>query len=523
MLNRLKRVSGDKEDVLAEYDYTGTGQIRKLRYGNGVETEYSHREDGELSSLVTLTGQGQVLLNFDYAYDGNGNCIKKSGETYQNEYAYDCMNRLSSAVQDGKEERYAYDLAGNRLKKETAQGTEIYYYNVKNQLTCLQRGADTFRYLYDRQGNLLEKQGKGNRKQYNYDVANRQVGVIAKKADGVTEKLQQMNWYDGEGLRYETEENGKIIRFLFDRGELVEESSAEEKISYARGYQPIFQSRNGRERNYFVQDEMGSTLLLLDHNQEIQKTYRYDAFGNILKEMGDIPNRVTYTGQMYDGAAGQYYLRARFYNPAIGRFLQEDTFRRDGLNLYAYCANNPVIYYDPSGHVLCLNGKTASQLDTYEEVQYHKRISATPGEKSALGTWTGQRGESMFIPTDPDIQVLLRQKGLEGITYKDGIPDFSKFAEVEIQLFNMHGGESGRSYNFSHADELAGQGHTLAEISRDRGMNYTWHECNDMITMQLIPSAINDYFGHMGGVGEINLLFELFNPNQTGWYYNWKK
>lgn len=268
---------------------------------------------------------------------------------------------------------------------------------------------------------------------------------------------------------------------------------------------------------------MGSTLLLLDHNQEIQKTYRYDAFGNILKEMGDIPNRVTYTGQMYDGAAGQYYLRARFYNPAIGRFLQEDTFRRDGLNLYAYCANNPVIYYDPSGHVLCLNGKTASQLDTYEEVQYHKRISATPGEKSALGTWTGQRGESMFIPTDPDIQVLLRQKGLEGITYKDGIPDFSKFAEVEIQLFNMHGGESGRSYNFSHADELAGQGHTLAEISRDRGMNYTWHECNDMITMQLIPSAINDYFGHMGDVGEINLLFELFNPNQTGWYYNWKK
>lgn len=44
-----------------------------------------------------------------------------------------------------------------------------------------------------------------------------------------------------------------------------------------------------------------------------------------------------------------------------------------------------------------------------------------------------------------------------------------------------------------------------------------------MITMQLIPSAINDYFGHMGDVGEINLLFELFNPNQTGWYYNWKK
>lgn len=47
---------------------------------------------------------------------------------------------------------------------------------------------------------------------------------------------------------------------------------------------------------------------------------------------------------------GQYYLRARFYNPVTGRFLQEDVYRGDGLNLYAYCANNPVYYEDPSGH-----------------------------------------------------------------------------------------------------------------------------------------------------------------------------
>ena len=269
------------------------------------------------------------------------------------------MNRLVSAVQDGQEEKYAYDLVGNRLKKESAQGTEIYYYNAKNQLTHRQSGPDTLRYLYDRQGNMLEEQGQGNRKQYRYDAANRQVGIIATKADGITEKLRQTNRYDGEGLRYETEENGKVIRFLFDRGELAQESREGEKISYARGRQPVSLSRSGKERNYFVQDEMGSTLFLLDHNHEIQKAYRYDAFGNILKETGELSNRLTYTGQMYDGAAGQYYLRARFYNPAIGRFLQEDTYRGDGLNLYAYCANNPVMYYDPSGHGLCPNGKTA--------------------------------------------------------------------------------------------------------------------------------------------------------------------
>ncbi|MBD5510736.1 MAG: RHS repeat-associated core domain-containing protein [Lachnospiraceae bacterium] len=112
---------------------------------------------------------------------------------------------------------------------------------------------------------------------------------------------------------------------------------------------------------------MGNTLFLLGQDHEIRKTYRYDAFENLLKETGSIPNRLTCVGQIYDGAAIQYYLRARFYNSAIGRFMQEDTYRGDGLNLYEYCANNPVIYYDPSGRALCLNEKTVSRPETYEK------------------------------------------------------------------------------------------------------------------------------------------------------------
>lgn len=271
---------------------------------------------------------------------------------------------------------------------------------------------------------------------------------------------------------------------------------------------------------------MGSTLFLLDQAHEIRKTYRYDAFGNLLKETGDTPNRLAYTGQIYDGAAGQYYLRARFYNPAIGRFLQEDTYRGDGLNLYAYCANNPVMYYDPSGFALCVNGKTASQLETYEEVQYHKRISATPDYDSPLGTWTGPRGESIFIPSDPYMQALLRQYGLEGVTYHNGVPDFSPFEFTAIELFNMHGGLRGRDFNFSSADEILGMkyGITETEMRRVREyLGYTWHECNNMTTMQMIPQEINSYFKHMGGVGEINLLFELFSPRPSVKYPNWKK
>ena len=82
----------------------------------------------------------------------------------------------------------------------------------------------------------------------------------------------------------------------------------------------------------------------------MENRYAYDAFGNLLGQEEAFPNRILYAGQPYDQETGQYYLRARYYNPTIGRFSQEDTYWGDGLNLYAYCANNPVRYFDPSGH-----------------------------------------------------------------------------------------------------------------------------------------------------------------------------
>jgi len=82
----------------------------------------------------------------------------------------------------------------------------------------------------------------------------------------------------------------------------------------------------------------------------VENRYAYDAFGNLLGQEEAFPNRILYAGQLYDQKTDQYYLRARYYNPTIGRFSQEDTYWGDGLNLYAYCANNPVRYFDPSGH-----------------------------------------------------------------------------------------------------------------------------------------------------------------------------
>jgi len=69
--------------------------------------------------------------------------------------------------------------------------------------------------------------------------------------------------------------------------------------------------------------------------------------------MEQVDNKFCYAGEQYDTVTGQIYLRARYYDPSIGRFTQEDPYRGDGLNLYAYVSNNPVKYIDPTGLAKC--------------------------------------------------------------------------------------------------------------------------------------------------------------------------
>ena len=160
----------------------------------------------------------------------------------------------------------------------------------------------------------------------------------------------QENRYDAEGLRFELLENGRRTSFVYHNGELLQEEGREEQgTSYHLGA-GMEAFRRGQELSYYHRDEQLSTVFVTDGQGEIRNSYQYDAFGIPLETTEQLNNRIRYTGQQYDELTEQYYLRARYYNPVAGRFMQEDVYQGDGLNLYAYCGNNPVVYDDPSGY-----------------------------------------------------------------------------------------------------------------------------------------------------------------------------
>ncbi|MDE5823609.1 MAG: hypothetical protein K2H91_02845, partial [Lachnospiraceae bacterium] len=127
---------------------------------------------------------------------------------------------------------------------------------------------------------------------------------------------------------------------------------------------------------------------------QVLNHYEYDAWGNTTVCEETVENRFRFNGQQYDPITQQYYLRARFYNPVIARFTQEDTYRGDGLNLYAYCENNPVYYEDPSGNVpQCIKdayNRIREEDKRLSEREAWKRACEGTGYENVLDNWYGK-------------------------------------------------------------------------------------------------------------------------------------
>ena len=151
-------------------------------------------------------------------------------------------------------------------------------------------------------------------------------------------------------------------------------------IPYAR---VIHESRdNGTEIDYsyglrllgdgshsFLTDALGSTRALVDSAGQLTDSYDYSPYGELRKHSGTSDNTFLFTGEQYDPEAELYYLRARYYDPAISRFLSRDTYEgtlTDPLsqNPYLYARGNPTVYVDPSGRCFTMSGMMQATVIT---------------------------------------------------------------------------------------------------------------------------------------------------------------
>ena len=277
-------------------------------------------------------------------------------------YDYDSLNQIKMVVYDEKvTEQFDYDAVGNRIKRTLQGKEENYYYNNKNQLLQIDKENDTIFYKYDNQGNTLEQTSSKGTTTYQYDIYNRTRQVTTENGDTIKNK------YDPLGFRYKKEVNGETHKYIFDGWSITAETNkdGELKSREVRGYGFVKKETNNKQY-YYHQNEHDDITHLTNTDSEVENSYQYDVFGNIREQQENVENVFKYAGEQLDSETQQYYLRARFYNPVIARFTQEDVYRGDGLNLYVYVVNNPLLWFDPSGYKKCLEGnKKKSNTSSY--------------------------------------------------------------------------------------------------------------------------------------------------------------
>ena len=138
--------------------------------------------------------------------------------------------------------------------------------------------------------------------------------------------------------------NGKAEQYLWDRGNMAAELNADGVVSkrYTRGLQLICDSSD----RYYMHNAHGDVVE--SFSGVARSVHNYTAYGTQGYCENDDMDIFGYCGQQYDWETGNYYMRARYYNPDTGRFISEDPVK-DGNNWYSYCAGNPIMFWDPLG------------------------------------------------------------------------------------------------------------------------------------------------------------------------------
>jgi len=321
-LKQVKQVNWNNVKQV-EYSYLTNGKVNQISYANGMKHQYSYTM-GRLSQLLQQDEAGVSQRAFTYTHDVNGNITRReewesgAAASDMNQFTYDNMNRISTSSQFN--ESYTYDSRSNRKTLNTTSdavlnlGTESYVYDALNRLTKVTKNGKVIEYKYDGDDLLIER-----------------------KENNVTTRY----YYDG--------------RMLVAEGTVQSNGTVTEKASYLQMNGPAMMENGTGSKSYYMKNGHGDVVEMRSATGEVQNSYKYDIWGKTLQATETVSNPFRYSGEMWDSSAELQYLRARWYDPSLGRFMSEDTYKGDitnplTLNLYAYVHHNPLIYADPTGN-----------------------------------------------------------------------------------------------------------------------------------------------------------------------------
>jgi RHS repeat-associated protein len=371
-LNRLDKVTEALRTV-ADYDYDKVGNLIRTILGNGTQENRLYDERNRLKYLDNRDASNNVISSYAYILDAVGNrqkVVENTGRVV--EYTYDSLYRLKSEkitdLNNGNRLiGYNYDLVGNRLNRtDSVEGLATYIYDRNNHLTQETQGNKVTNFTYDNNGSMKSRITGGETVNYRWinDGENRLVGVTKINSNG-QQNLEYI--YDASGDRVASIIDGVRTNYLVDpmRGvsQVLMEYEANGQITadYTYGLGLIksdayggLRLRAGNETFYHV-DGLGSTRLLTNTTGQVVDRYTYDAYGRLLSRTGTNDNPYQFAGEHRDSETGLDYLRARYYDPNLGRFISKDAFAgslSDPMSQhdYQYAHANPVRYTDPTGY-----------------------------------------------------------------------------------------------------------------------------------------------------------------------------
>lgn len=342
-------------------DVNGRNTGNEIYSGNNkVAGEYiSYRKVGDHATNMPATmwfASGENIKDsIKYAYDKCGNIaeIRANGHVAA-KFTYDSLNRLVREDNKvlNKTVIFNYDACGNITER-----CEYAYTNKSGeQLEELECVHSEYRYngdvLVGYNGEEFTYNNLGCPTTYRNKTLQWQYGTQLVNFNGTTFT------YDGLGRRSKKND----IEFTYDNdNKLIKQSNGLEFVYDHAGVAGFIYEG---EQYFYRKDVQGNVIAILDNTGAVVVNYIYDAWGNhavvdnsgedITSGIGAL-NPFRYRGYYYDTETGLYYLQTRYYDPELCRFISQDSVdyadpeKINGINLYAYCGNNPVMGYDPTG------------------------------------------------------------------------------------------------------------------------------------------------------------------------------